>query len=147
MNLGDDFFKEAYEKISSTINEIGEQNANELKDYYSKHIDEYGGVSEFLGFALNTQERECDLITFGECIKWIKDYLNPEIHSGAVIFRKANVKDSSAEGYKLILKVCFLGKDGKLLSDKSSPNLIIKCISIDDDLRSNFGSNEMIILR
>lgn len=96
---------------------------------------------------MNSQERKYDLITFGECLKWIKEYFNPEIHSGAVIFRKANVKDSSTEGYKLILKVCFLGKDGNLLSDNLSPNLIIKCDSIDDVLRANFGDKETIVLK
>ena len=146
MNLGDDFIKEVSDKIASTINEIGEQDASKLKDF-PKRFNEYGGISGFFGFALNSEERECDLITFSECLKWIKYYLNPEIHGGAVIYRKANEKDSSIEGYKLILKVCFLGKDGNLLSDNSSPNLTIKCVSIDDDLRSHFGSKDIIVLR
>lgn len=146
MNLGEDFLKEVYEKIASTIEEVGEENADKLRDF-PKSFDEYDGVGGFLGFALNSQERECDLITFRECLKWVKDYFNPEIHGGAVIFRKSEGKDSSIEGNKLILKICFLGKDGGLLSDNSSPNLTIRCKAVDDDLKSNFGNKEIIVLR
>lgn len=50
MNLGEDFFKEVSEKIASTIKEVGEENADKLRDF-PKSFDEYDGVGGFFGFA------------------------------------------------------------------------------------------------
>lgn len=119
----------------------------EFVEYFNEFktsLDELGGWKGLFEYARNVEEKVVDTFSFEDCIKWIKSYLNPQIHGGAIIFRKKN--DAKSEK-KLTLKVCYMGKDGQPLSDNESKHLIVRCDSVSDDLANAFGDKDMIVVK
>ena len=107
---------------------------------YMMQIQESGGWKKFINTAWYGDEIETDIFTFKECIEWVKTHFKRDIHSGAIVGKKQ-------EGERLLLKACFMGKDGKPLSDEVSHFLIIRCKDIDDNFKNQFGNNNTIVLR
>lgn len=136
-----EFFRhsEDDEKLMRELTDFVKKHGKKAYDCFTK-IQEAGGWRKFVNTAWYGEEKETSTFTFKECIEWVKPFYDKEKHSGAIIAKK-QTED------RLLIKVCFLGMDGKPLSDEESHFLIVRCNEIDENLKNQFGDKNVIILR
>ncbi len=139
INNVDDIF----DQIGKFIKGKAAENDIDFDELSQKFQEKFGDFKKFLEFAWNCEERTTEILTFQDCVGWIKPKISAEIHSGAVVYKTAK----NDGGQKLDVKISLLDKNGNPLPDSKSPFLIVHCNSIDADLKNAFGDKNMIILR
>ena len=127
------------EEFVNEMRELVKKFGQKVCDYMMQ-IQEAGGWKKFINTAWYGEEIETDIFTFKECIEWVKTHFNRDTHSGAIVGKKQ-------ESERLLLKACFMGKDGKPLSDEVSHFLIVRCKDIDENFKNQFGNNNTIVLK
>lgn len=92
--------------------------------------------------AQNHQETTVDEHNMSSSIKWIKEHFPKEVASGACITRDVNLK-----GDGFIIHHNFLDKENNPMIGSEYPTLVVNTKSLSEDIRSQFGNKDMIIIR
>ncbi|WP_104682273.1 hypothetical protein [Helicobacter felis] len=91
--------------------------------------------------ALNHTEIKQDKYSFKELLAWVKEHFNPNLHSAASLTKE----EKAGEG--LILSCCFMDKKNAPMTSAKDPFLRVITKELDEDLRKNFGSKDMVLLQ
>ncbi|BCZ19958.1 hypothetical protein NHP190012_16000 [Helicobacter sp. NHP19-012] len=91
--------------------------------------------------AWNYTEVKQDKYSFKELLTWVKEHFNPNLHSAASL-----TKEEKA-GVGLILSCCFMDKKNTPLTSEKDPFLRVIAKELDEDLKKNFGTKDMIMLK
>jgi|GEM_PF-6146676 len=135
----DDFNFRDDDEFIREMTELVKKYGKKACECFSK-IQEAGGWQKFVNTAWYGDEKETDIFTFKDCLEWVKTYYDKEKHSGAFVAKKQG-------GNKLLIKICFAGKDGNPLPDEESHYLIVRCNDLDDNFKNQFGDKNTIILK
>ncbi|WP_104708642.1 hypothetical protein [Helicobacter felis] len=91
--------------------------------------------------ALNHTEIKQDKYSFKELLAWVKEHFNPNLHSAASLTRE----EKPGEG--IILSCCFMDKKNAPMTSAKDPFLRVITKELDEDLKKNFGSKDMVLLQ
>lgn len=136
---------EIFDALRETVKNI----AGDVEGYIkamNESVNNCGGIEKFLQCAYNCEEKECDVITFAECLAWSKAHLDVQKHSGVAI-GKIEQKNGFFKPNTIVLKLCFLNKAGEMLADSESAYLIVRCTAMDAELQNAFGDKNTVVLK
>ncbi len=87
-----------------------------------------------------TEEKESNILSLEDCIRWVTDNYDKEKYRGACIFRNVNDVD------RISITVCLTDKAGNPLMNRNDHVLFVTCAGISIDLEQAFGNKNMVIL-
>lgn len=133
-------WNKAKEQIMDMLNQVANSLDGKVKEI-QEVIADFGGIEKVAVMLWNLEERTEDTISFEEVLKWLKQNLNPTIHSGGCLY----VSDTKtlAKDYH----VCFLDKNNKPMMDGKEKHLIIHAAKCDKALAEQLGDKNMIVFK
>lgn len=133
-------WNQAKEQIMVMLNQVADNFSGNVKEIRNA-IDDFGGIEKVAVMLWNMEERTEGVITFEEVLKWLKQNLNPTVHSGGCLY--VSETKTLAKDYH----VCFLDKNNKPMMDYKEKHLIVHAAKCDVAIAEQLGNKNMIIFK
>lgn len=137
--------KKDFKEIKANIKDIAKKgkvfSLRLLIDQLKKIFDFIDDVDiDTIKICWNYQEKCCETYTLEESINWIKSSLKNPTFGGCIYKEKIN------DVYHLHLCLLDLENNEPML-DGNHPHLEVKCMQIDDELKSQFKDKDLIVIK